>query len=570
MTQLGYGYAQRACVELLLLAVISGAIGPWIAMRSLAFFSHAIGTAAFPGLVAADALGALPMVGAGTAAAVVAVGAGGSQGRPGSRNSSSTGLWLTAALAVGALIASRQGVSSMAAQAALFGSLLTLTWADLVATGAIALLAAAAAVIGGPRWLDSGLTGSRRPGWDRLLALTVAVAAIAQLASAGSLLAAAMLVLPAIAARPWVRSVRSWQSLTACLALASGIGGLLLSLGFNLPPGASIAAVAGLAVFGSQLVARPLVRTLVLSTTGLIAALALAGCGSSAKPGGVVATTPIVGSIASSVAGNALPVSVLVPSGADPHEYEPRPSDIQALAGAALVAANGGLDSWVTRLKQRSGNSGPLLDVSTVIPHPLPGETQGSTDPHWFHDPRNVAAAAQAIAEQLAKLHPQGAAGFRARAAELSKRALELDAAGRTCAQRLTSSERNLVTDHDAFGYLAARLGLTIRGTLLPTQSTESAASPRQLDALVKLIRQLRIKAVFPERALDPKLARSIAAQTGASSATQLDADTLGPAGAADSNWQGMWSLNANRLISALSGGRISCNLAPQQQGANR
>ena len=572
LTQLGYGYVQRAGFELMLLAAISGAIGPWIAMRSLAFFSHAIGTAAFPGLVAADALGASPMLGAGTAAAIVAVGAGGSQSSPGSRNSTNTGLWLTAALAVGALIASREGASSIAAQAALFGSLLTLTWADLAATGAIALFAMGASVLGGPRWLDTGLTGSSRPSWDRLLAFTVAAAAIAQLASAGSLLAAAMLVLTALAVRPWVRSLRSWQLVTACVAVATGLSGLLLSLGLNLPSGASIAVVAGGAVFGSHLLTLALaarVQSLALAATGLFVALAVAGCGSPAKPGGVVATTPIVGSITASVAGSALPVSVMVPSGADPHEYEPRPSDIEALAGASLVVANGGLDSWAARLKQRSGNSEPLLDLSKLIPNPLPGETHGTTDPHWFHDPRNVAAAAQVIAAQLTKLDPQASDGFRARADDLSRTALALDAAGRTCTGNLAPSERNLVTDHDAFAYLAARLGLKIQGTLLPTQSTEAAASPRQLDALVKHIRELRIKAIFPERALDPKLARSVASQTGASSSTQLDADTLGPVGSADSNWQGMWVQNVKRLTTALSGGRIHC-LIPQPQGANR
>ena len=566
--QLCYGYAQRAVVELTLLAAISGAIGPWIAMRSLAFFSHAIGTAAFPGLVAADALGASPILGAGTAAAVVAIGAGNSQTGSRGPRSANTGLWLTAALAVGALIASRQGASSMAAQAALFGSLLTLTSADLAVTVVVAAIALLASLLGGPRWLDSGLTGANRPGWDRLLAATVAAAAIAQLASAGSLLAAAMLVLPAVATRPWIKTIRSWQLSTAAVALATGLGGLAVSLSANLPPGASIAVVAGVAAFGSQLLVRPVARQLAAAALGLLAAVGLAGCGGSSESGGIVATTPIVGSIAASVAGGQLPVTVLVPSGADPHEYEPRPNDIEALAGAALIVANGGLDSWVSRLKQRSGSSGQLLDLSAEIPHPRPGEQPGTTDPHWFHDPRNVAAAADEIAAKLGTIDSGHAATYRKRAAQFGAAALALDAAGRTCTAKLSGNERNLVTDHDAFGYLAQRLGLKLQGTLLPTQSTEAAASPQQLDSLVKRVRDLKIKAIFPERAIDPKLARSIAAQTGASSSTQLDADTLGPTGSPDSTWAGMWKLNVTRLAEALSGGRVSCDLTTHQGAA--
>jgi len=562
--QLEYPFAQRAALELLLLCGVAAALGPWIVLRGLAFFAHAVGTAAFPGLIAADALGITPQIGAAAGAAIVSSGAGviHPRGRDGSR----TALWLTGALAVGAILASDVTHSGAGVEAALFGSLFATSTVDIALAATAAVLGAIGALTAGPRWLASGLTGRSVGHWDSLLLALVALAAIAQLAAAGALLASALLVLPAVAARPWCKRLHHWQALTAVGATVVSASGLMLALYLDVPPGATIAVIAGLLVPISYLLdaARkraPQAKLMATAVSGIVL-LAVAGCGGSAKPGEVVATTPIAGDLASTIAGPDLTVRTMIPAGVDPHDYEPRPSDIVALAEARLMVTSGsGIDSWAAGLLDRSGGSAPILDLARATPIKLPGDSPGTNDPHWFHDPRNAAAAAEALARQFASLDPAHATNYRARAKRFSDQAMRLDQAGRACIARLTPSQRTLVTDHDAFAYLVSRLNLRLAGTVIPAQSSTAAPSARDLDRLASRIRDLHVRAIFPERALAPKLANALAAQTGADASTQLDGDTLGPKGTTSASWAGMWASNVNRIAAALSDQNIQCHL---------
>lgn len=564
-TQLGFPYVQRASVELVLLSLTAGALGPWILMRGLGFFAHAIGTAAFPGLIVADAIGIAPQAGAVLGATGLAAGSG--ILNPGKSDGTRIALWLTGAMAAGALIASDISHPGAGVDTALFGSLLTVGSSDILTAAIAAAAGFWAAATGGPRWLAQGMLGRPSPRWDALLFLVVALAVLAQLSATGALLASSLLVLPATAARPWVSNLRSWQLLTGSLALVSAFIGLLASLGFDTPPGATIALTAGLVVVGSLIIKRVTkpgtnrsLRKALTATAAVAAAMVVGGCaGSQTNP--IVATTPIVGSITQSIAGPGFTVKTLVPSGADPHSYEPRPSDTAALAGAkVLITSGAGLDNWVLNQKDKAGGKETVVDLAAHSPFKLDGEQPSEMDPHWFHDPRNVAAAGRTIALALSRRFPDQAAGFLQRAAELTAETRRLDKQARACTAKLTPLERNLVTDHDAFAYLAARLHLKVQGSILQSQSTVAAPSPRQIDSLAQQIKALRIKAIFPERALDPRLAKNLAKQSGASADTQLDADTLGPAGSQSGSWSGMWTGNVSRLVKALSGGRVTCN----------
>jgi ABC-type Mn2+/Zn2+ transport system permease subunit len=109
-----------------------------------------------------------------------------------------------------------------------------------------------ASLLLGPRWLAVGFDragarsfGVRAGGPDALLLLLVALVAVATLSAVGSLLAAAVMVIPAATVRPWIRRVRSWQVATVALTALQGVGGLWLSARTNAPPGASIAVLAG-------------------------------------------------------------------------------------------------------------------------------------------------------------------------------------------------------------------------------------------------------------------------------------------------------------------------------------
>ena len=146
-------FLREALLELVLLAVTGGVLGAWIALRRLAFFSHAAGSATFPGLVVADASGVTPML----AGVAVALGyAGAVQRTAGAGDTSlrsegaardhgeATALLLVAALATGVILASDVFESSGVVDRLLFGTLLGLDTADVVLSAAVAVLATTA------------------------------------------------------------------------------------------------------------------------------------------------------------------------------------------------------------------------------------------------------------------------------------------------------------------------------------------------------------------------------------------------------------------------------------------
>src|SRR6266511_3366149 len=145
-------------VEVLILAVGAGLIGTWIVLRGLAFYAHAVGTAAFPGLVLAAGLGFGALLGAGGTAALVALGVGLLARREGARDryDSQTALVLVAALALGVILASDVFHSASSVETLLFGSLLLVDGGDLAFAAAAAAIVLAGAVVLEQRWLATG------------------------------------------------------------------------------------------------------------------------------------------------------------------------------------------------------------------------------------------------------------------------------------------------------------------------------------------------------------------------------------------------------------------------------
>jgi manganese/iron transport system permease protein len=248
-------FMQRALLESLLLAGLAGVLGSWIVLRRLAFYTHGVGTAAFPGLVIAGPAGVAPQVAALGAALLYA---GGVEGLRRSRRAASdaaTGLMLVGALALGVVLASDVFETGAGVDRLLFGSLIGLTDRDLWLTAAV--LAVVGAVELGLRrsWLAQGFdpATARALGlWpafaDVALLVAVAAAAVVALDAVGALLVTAVLVIPAATVRLVAPSVRSLQAGTATLAAVEGVAGLWLAYELNVGPGPATAVLGG-AVF---------------------------------------------------------------------------------------------------------------------------------------------------------------------------------------------------------------------------------------------------------------------------------------------------------------------------------
>jgi ABC-type Zn uptake system ZnuABC Zn-binding protein ZnuA/ABC-type Mn2+/Zn2+ transport system permease subunit len=565
-------FVQRGLAEVALLAVGAGLIGTWIVLRGLAFHSHAVGTAAFPGLVLADGLGFAAALGALGAAVAFVVALPLLTRRRADDGGAEVGLVLVGMLALGVILASDVFESSAAVDNLLFGSLLLIDDGELALAGALSAVAVAATVLLGRHWLahgfDAGGETRPRPWVEPALLALVALGTASAVTALGALLVTALFVVPAATTRPWTSRMRSWQIATIALCLAEGVAGVLLSVELNAPPGATIAVLAGVVFAIGGLAAharrtgggRALARW---ATVGLVAAL-LAGCGSDEEDdaASVVATTPVAGDLAGEVAGDAIEVRTLLAAGTDPHDYEPRPDDIEALAEADLIVANGGdLDAWIDDALEDSGGEGDVLVLGDEIEYRR--EVDGEFDPHWWHDPRNVESVAPVIADALVDLDPEAAGEIRRGEKRLSLLARSTDTAVEGCLSAVPDADRKLVTDHDAFGYFADRYGFEVVGTVIPALTTAAQASAGELAELRETIEREGVKAVFPESSVTTDVAQAIADEAGATVGDDLFGDSLGDEGSSGGSWQAAESANANAIVSGLSGPSKICEGLP-------
>jgi len=261
-------FLREALVELLLLGAAGGLLSAWIVLRRLAFFSHAVGSATFPGLVAADAAGVTPLL-AGLAVALGYAGGVERTGRAGREPSEATALLLVAALAGGVVLASDVFESGAAVDRLLFGTLLGLEPADLALSALTVALVAVASLTLGRAWSAIAFDPDGAPALglpagraDFLLLALVAVAAVAAIPAVGALLVAAVYVLPGAAARLVARTIPGLLAWSVALALAQGVIGLYLAYWLDLPPGPPVAVLgsltyAALALGSGLLRARP-------------------------------------------------------------------------------------------------------------------------------------------------------------------------------------------------------------------------------------------------------------------------------------------------------------------------
>ena len=217
--------------------------------------------------------------------------------------------------------------------------------------------------------------------------MLVAFAVVASLTAIGALLATALFVVPAATVRLWTQRLAVWQLASVALAAILGIAGLWLSVELNTPPGPTIAVLGGglFAAVGALACDRGDVRAAARALAGAAAllALVLAACGGGSSHGHtgprVVATTTQIGDWTRAVAGDAARVHQILQPNTDPHDYEPRPADVEAVAGAKLVFLNGdGLDAWMGTVISNAGGSPEVVDLGARCPCACPARARAA------------------------------------------------------------------------------------------------------------------------------------------------------------------------------------------------
>lgn len=321
---------------------------------------------------------------------------------------------------------------------------------------------------------------------------------------------------------------------------------------------------------------RRLLLALAATTSVVLAACGDDDGGSASSAGGpkVVATTTIAGDLVRNVAGDRAEVTTVLPENADPHDYEPRPSDAKAVASAGLVVRSGGdLDAWLDDVVENAGSDATEVTLIDAVQtrrgghdheeegHSEEEHAEEEVDPHWWQDPANAVLAVEAIRAALVQTDPAGAATYDENARAYTAQLKALDGAIAACMDGIPAAERKLVTNHDAFGYVADRYDIEVVGTVIPSLSTQSQASAGEVTDLIRTIEAEDVRTVFAENTVNQRLERAIADRSGAEVGPPLWSDSLGDAGSTGATYLDMVRFNAGALADGFTGTQGTCEL---------
>jgi zinc transport system substrate-binding protein len=268
--------------------------------------------------------------------------------------------------------------------------------------------------------------------------------------------------------------------------------------------------------------------TWALASVVLVATLG--ACARSSHPAdgklAVVASFFPLAEAAQRVGGGLVQVTDLTPPGVEPHDLELTPDQLAAISTAGVVLyVGGGFQPAVQDALPDAG--GETVDVSAgvrTLPTPGGGAQAGlSADPHVWLDPVRYAAIVKTVEGALAQADPAGASSFATRARAFQNEIATLAGDYRV---GLAHCTRNvIVTTHAAFGYLASRYGLDQEA--ISGLSPDAEPSPGRLVALQQLVERDGLTTIFTEELVSPKVAETLAAETGASVAVLNPLESL-------------------------------------------
>ncbi|WP_295235500.1 zinc ABC transporter substrate-binding protein [Veillonella sp.] len=298
----------------------------------------------------------------------------------------------------------------------------------------------------------------------------------------------------------------------------------------------------------------------VLAVGALVSTLLLGGCGSNSNEAtgeglAVVTTVYPAYDIAKQVGGDKVQVTMLVPPGTEPHDWEPTVKDLKAVGKAKVFIYNGaGLEPTEKLLAPdiiKDAKTVELASAVDVLPittteltsegeaahHDHEGEAHhnhqhkdssqpataaqeeaehdhhhGSVDPHIWLNPMNVAKEVDVVVKAFSETDPANQAYYEANGKAYKEKLAALDTAYKAFANQVSNKE--LVVTHEAFGYLANQYGFTQIGIMGIAPDAEP--TPERMAAIINFVKAHQVKAIFSEELVNPKLANAIATETGA------------------------------------------------------
>ena len=230
--------------------------------------------------------------------------------------------------------------------------------------------------------------------------------------------------------------------------------------------------------------------------------------------------------VACKIGGDCIDVTNMVPSGTEPHDWEPSTNDLKSLEKADVFIYNGAdMEPWADDLLVSRSDTLRVVEASENVElrttdgehehaheHEGADHHHGDFDPHVWLDPENAKIEMEAIRDALCAADPENSTVFQS---NYEKYAAELDALDAEFREKLAPlPNRTIVVAHEAFGYLCDAYGLTQVG--IEGLSPDSEPDPGRMAEVIDFVREHSISTIFFEELVSPKVAEAIASETGA------------------------------------------------------
>ena len=206
-------------------------------------------------------------------------------------------------------------------------------------------------------------------------------------------------------------------------------------------------------------------------------------------------------------------VTLLVPIGVEPHDWEPTIKDVQQMQQSNLIIINGiGFENWVDSLDENN-YQGTIVDTSVGILDEVPDEknTDNSTDSHIWLNPVYAKIQVQNIASAFSNSDPENGKFYRANAEKYIEKLNSLDSRIRN---ELSGCNHDFIAFHDAFSYFADEYDLN-QHTIIASNNSHGEVTAKTLENVISTAKKLNIKVIFSEENVSTKTSEIIANEIG-------------------------------------------------------
>jgi len=203
-------------------------------------------------------------------------------------------------------------------------------------------------------------------------------------------------------------------------------------------------------------------------------------------------------------------VSLLVPPGIEPHDWEPTINELQKMHEANLIVINGiGFESWADDI-DTINSSVMIVDTSTGVS--LINIDHSGVDPHIWLNPVMAKTQVTNIVNALVKIDPTNEKYYRDNAKSYQAK---LDSLDTKIKNELSACKKDFITFHNAFSYFSIQYDLN-QHTILRSNDSHSEPTLKTLEQIINLAKKFNIDVIFAEEALDTRTSQVIANEIGA------------------------------------------------------